>query len=148
MRVAAIMVFPQADLMEQFHDPLAFGLAFGELMDLQPFADDIADAHARIERRVGILKYNLHLPAHVAQLALRHRQKVFTLKKHLAAGGFDEPQNRSPQSRFAAARFADQPDRFAFIHIQTNAVDRFDRALVAREQATVDGKIFFQIADF
>ena len=56
-------------------------------MNLQSFADDIADAHARVERRVGILKDNLHLAPHVAQLALRHGQQIFAEKIDFAAVG-------------------------------------------------------------
>src|SRR5439155_10932003 len=67
MRVTRVMIFAQTNLMQQLHHPVAFGFAFGELVDFQPFADDIADAHARIERSIGILENNLHLAARVAQ---------------------------------------------------------------------------------
>ena len=74
MRVTAIMVLAQTDLTKQFDDPISFGLALGDFVNFQPFADDITDPHPRIERRIRILKNNLHLPPHIAQLALRHGQ--------------------------------------------------------------------------
>ena len=133
VRIAAVMILAQADLMEQLHHPLAFRFALGELVDFKPLADNIADPHARVERGVWVLKNNLHFAAHVAQFALRHSEKILTLKNHLAAGGLDQTQDRSPQGRFAAARLSDQTDGFALIDGQVDAVDGFDSALVARE---------------
>src|SRR5688572_21417439 len=74
MRVTTIMVLAQTDLTKQFDDPISFGPALGDFVNLQAFADDITDAHARIERRIRVLENNLHLPPHIAQLALRHGQ--------------------------------------------------------------------------
>ena len=102
------MVLAQTDLMQQLHHPLSFGFALGKLVNFQSFADDVADAHARIERSVGILENNLHFAAHVAQLAPRQRQEILAVEDHFAAGRLDQPENRSTQSRFAATRLADQ----------------------------------------
>ena len=69
MGITVVVIFSQTDLIEQFYDSIALGLAFGELMNLESFTHDVAHAHARVERGVGILKDDLHLPPRVAQLA-------------------------------------------------------------------------------
>src|SRR5713226_8045126 len=64
----------QPDHLEQLDQPFALLAAFGEFVDFDPLADDRADPHARIERRVGILKHDLHLLAQLAQLAASQRR--------------------------------------------------------------------------
>src|SRR5688572_16379480 len=39
MRITVIMVLAQTDLTKQFDDPVSFGLASGDLVNFQPFAD-------------------------------------------------------------------------------------------------------------
>jgi hypothetical protein len=46
--VTVVMILAEAYLMEQFDYPVALGFSFGEFVNFQTFADNIADAHARI----------------------------------------------------------------------------------------------------
>src|SRR5918998_5284305 len=87
MRVTAIMFLAQTDLTKQFDDSVSFGPALGDFVNFQPFADDITDAHSRVEGRIGILENDLHLPPHLAQLALRHGQQILTVEVNFTAGG-------------------------------------------------------------
>src|SRR5438132_587464 len=48
VRIAAVVVFSQTDLMEQLDHAFALGFALGKFVDLQAFADDVPYAHARI----------------------------------------------------------------------------------------------------
>ena len=66
--------------MEQFIDAFALGSALGKFVNFQTFADDIADAHPRVQRSIGILKNDLHLPSRVAEFALGQSQQVFPWK--------------------------------------------------------------------
>jgi hypothetical protein len=117
-------------------------------VNLQSLADDVAHPHTRVERSIGVLKNDLHLASHIAQLALGELQQIPALKDHLAAGRFDESKNRSAQSRFAAARLADQAQSLALVDGQTDVIDRFDHGFAAREKSLADGEVLFQVANF
>src|SRR6185312_16155181 len=52
----------EADIGERAHHArVALALRHGGMMDLQSFLDDVVDRHARRERAVRILKYDLHV---------------------------------------------------------------------------------------
>src|SRR5262245_22659323 len=109
VRITVVMIFAQAHLMQQFDDALPFGFAPGELVNFQTFADNVAHAHSRVQRRVRILKDDLHLPSRVAEFALRQRQKILPFEINFAAGRLNESQYGASQSRFATARLANDP---------------------------------------
>ena len=117
--------------------------AVGEPVDLQPLADDVADRHARIERGVRILENDLHLAAHLAQLALRASPAdVLPVENHFAAGGLDRAAgSRGPTVDLAAARFADQAERLARADVEATRRRRLSRApTVARTRPRATGK--------
>jgi hypothetical protein len=70
------------------------------------FADDVADLHRGIQRRVGILKDDLHLAAELAQLFLVEREHVLagevirpavgSIKRNRQRPTVDLPQPDSP----------------------------------------------------
>ena len=76
MRVTFRHIRKQPDLAEQFADAVeASLLLWNDTVDLQRFADDLADRHARVKRRIGILKDDLDLAAqatHLAAAVMRH----------------------------------------------------------------------------
>jgi hypothetical protein len=132
VRITVVMIFAEAHLPEQFDHPVALGSAPGEFVNFQAFSDDIADAHPRVQRSIGILKNDLHLPPRIAEFALGQSQQVFSLEINFAAGRLDEPKNGSSQCRLAAAGFADDAQGFAFLHAQTTPSTALT-ALIARE---------------
>src|SRR5690349_9292929 len=68
MRIAAHVIGLQPDGLEQADDALLeLALVLRQLMNDQGLADDGADAHARIERGVGILEDDLDVAAERAQ---------------------------------------------------------------------------------
>src|SRR5678816_417610 len=105
--VTVVMILAETHLMEQFINAFALGSALGKFVNFQTFADDIADAHPRVQRSIGILKNDLHLPPRIAEFTLRQGQQVFPLEVNLAAGRLNEPKNGSSQRRLAAAGLAD-----------------------------------------
>ena len=70
MRVALHLVGRQADALEQRGDALACAPSLrADAVDEQRLGDEVADAHARIERGVGVLEDHLHVAAHRLALA-------------------------------------------------------------------------------
>jgi hypothetical protein len=71
VRVAAHVVGVRPTRLEQLDDArLVLGASLRQLVDRQRLADDRADRHARVERRVGILEDDLHVARQGAQLVL------------------------------------------------------------------------------
>ena len=113
----------------------------------EAFADDLPDAHARIERRVRVLEDDLHLAAHLAHRRRVQRQQLAPLEGDAAAGRLDEPDKAAPERRLAATRFADQPNRLAVVNVETDAVDRLDLFAPVPEHPGPHREIFLQVAD-
>ena len=55
--------------------------------------------------------------------ALREFQDVLSLEAHFARGRLDEAQHAAPGRRLAAARLADQAERFARLDAERDVVD-------------------------
>src|SRR5262249_17960662 len=85
VRVAAHIIRPQTDGLEQIDDPL-FKLRPGlrQIVNDQGFADYRADAHARIERCIRVLKYDLDIAPQDAKLAGLKRSDIPAFKAYLA----------------------------------------------------------------
>ena len=81
----------------------------GELVDHQRLADDRADRHARVERRVRILEDDLHV-ARAARAARRLSSAVTSLPSNQTSPEVGSIRRRMqrPVVRLAAARLADQ----------------------------------------
>ena len=94
-----------------------------QLVHLERFGQDLAQALARVERGLRILEDHLHAqdigkPVGAAQLR-RRAALVQQLAGALAVQAGDHPS----QGRFAAAGFAHQAQHFAAAHRQRYAVD-------------------------
>src|SRR5215213_9931100 len=98
VRVAIHIVRVEADFPEQFGDALASLFLISYSVNNQWFRDDIAHAHARIERRVRVLKDNLHLLAQFSQLAASHCQHIAVIEDDFARGRLDQSQQTTPDS--------------------------------------------------
>ena len=88
-------------------------------MNDQPFLDDGANGHPRIERAERILKHDLQLSAQRLAAAAPGVSQVLAVEEDAAAGRFDQPQQGAAGGGFAAARLADQAERFAFVDVGT-----------------------------
>jgi hypothetical protein len=97
-------------------------------MDLHRFAKLQPDSEHRVEGGHRFLEDHGDLPAaHLAHLRVAQRQQISAGKTDAAArdaaGRFgNEAQDRQCADGFAAARFADDPDRLAFIDGIGNAI--------------------------
>src|SRR5260370_885981 len=146
VRITPHIIRPQADGLEQIHDAL-FKLppGFRQLVNDQGLANDRADVHARIERRIRVLKDNLDVAAQDAKLGRLQRSDILAFKMDLAPGRFDQAKHATPGGRFTTAGFANQPEGFAAVDVKIDTVDRMDAAGLTAEQAALEGKFLGQI---
>ena len=87
---------------------------------ISDFDQRVADRHARIEARVGVLEDHLHVPAEAPQLPRRHGGYVLAVEGDAPGGRFDEPQQQAPERRFAGARLADDAQDLAARDVERN----------------------------
>ena len=114
----------------------------------QSLAHDLADRQARVERRVGVLKDDLHLGAGGLELARPHREHIPAVELDLPPRGLDQPQQQATGRGFAAAAFAHQPEHLAPLDGERDAVDRLDLSDLTLEEPTVDREILDEVGDF
>src|SRR5205823_5084476 len=103
MRVALQRLRPEPDALEHVGDSVRALVAW-YAVDGEAFADEIADAHARVERAHRVLEDDLHVAPRRLQRPARERGHVAALERDRAGGGLDQPQQRAPERRLAAAR--------------------------------------------
>jgi len=113
-------------------------------VDYERLLDGGADADARIERRVGVLEDELDVSAVLFQLGFGQRQNILSLIEHLALRG-DQFQNRIAGRRLAAARFPDDAEGFAFIHVEIDILHRAHDIGGAPEERLVRGEVRRQV---
>ena len=111
--------------------------------------------HPRIERRERILKNHLHLPTKRTHAGVVQPVDSLALPPNFApqfdrrSAAAQQIQNGPGGCRFAAARFANQPERFAGANLKAHAVDGADKsALAAKQMAVGEREIDLQIAHF
>jgi len=75
--------------------------------------DGIAHRHARVQRRVRILKHHLHLPAQCIYGNPGSDADGIAIEHQFTAVGFDEMQHQAREGGFAATRFADDAECLA-----------------------------------
>ena len=89
-------------------------VAGASAVDAQRLGDDVADGHARVERRVRVLEDHLHPPAQRAQLrASRASVMSCAVERRSRPRSAREPQDRAAERGLAAALLADQAERLA-----------------------------------
>ena len=98
------------------------------------------DAHARIERRIGVLEDDLDVLAPRPQRSALEPCQVRAIEPYLPRGGIQQPQYPLPDRRLAASGLANQPERFSGGYRERDTVNRPDVGDDAPEHALVDGK--------
>ncbi len=114
VRIAIEVARIEADLLERFlylGEPLA---AVAVRVNDQPFFDDAADRHSRVERAVGVLEDDLHVAADGPQLRGPQVGDVVAVEHDAAGRRLEQPQDRAAGRGLAAAAFADEAERFAW----------------------------------
>ena len=103
VRIAVAHVACQADALEQLADAVVDLVAGHELVGQDRLGDDVAYAHARVERRVGILEDQLDVTAALLALCRRHLDEVLALEDDLAGRGGEQGGDHLADGRLAAA---------------------------------------------
>ena len=114
-------------------------------MDAERLADDIAGGHARIERGERVLEDDLHRAPVRPQLGLAEIGDVLAVDPDAAAGRLDQAQDAARHRRFAAAGFADQPERFPDAEREADAIDRMHGADLAAQDAAAHRIVFDEV---
>src|SRR5260370_7892003 len=91
MRVALRRARAQTDLLQQLADPFLPLLFAAEAVDDERLGQDVADPHARVERRIRVLEHELHRHALGSQLPSAQLRAV-------RAGEPDLPRPPLPQT--------------------------------------------------
>src|ERR1043166_1094093 len=102
MRVPVHVIGIETDTAQQTRDTLATFALRALFVNHERLGNDVANLHTRIQRRVRILKNDLHLAPHLAQLFLPKRENVASLKKNLARG--DRKSTRLNSSHVSESR--------------------------------------------
>jgi hypothetical protein len=97
-------------------------------------ADDLADALARVQRRLGVLEDHLHLPANRAQTLPAARGDVLALEAQRAPGRLQQPDEAARQRRLAATGLAHHAERLALVQRQRDVLDRMHLGHLAVDQ--------------
>ena len=97
-----------------------------QAMNFQWQRDDVGDAAARIQRRIGVLKHRLDA---LGKFARPQFLQIDSAQQHATRSRLEQAQQQTRQRRFAAARLADDAQHIARIQHQ---IDRIDRLQFAR----------------
>ena len=112
----------------------------------QALADDLLHRHARAEAAIGVLEHHLHLLAPWAHLLMVERVQGLTLEAN-AAAGVEQAQDRLAQGGLAGTGLADNPQGFAALHAEADAVHRAQVGL-GPEQPATEGELHAQVIHF
>src|SRR5438105_5141412 len=117
-------------------------------MNINRFAYDLLDGHARIERAVGVLEDHLEFSAAATKFPSGQAGDRFTVKIDLPGGGFNEANDGPTESGFATAALADESDRLACRYGQAYVINRFDICPDPAEQTVLHREMDLEILNF
>ena len=91
---------------------------------IERLPDDRAHAHARVQRRIRILKHDLKMPARAAQARAADSARTSRSLNVISpeVGSISRRMHR-PVVVLPAAGFADQPERLAGLNVKRDVVD-------------------------
>ncbi len=148
VRIAPGMFGQQADDFQQLAPARGARRGVADLVHPQRLGQDFADGHARIERGVGVLEDDLHVPAQPAQLVLVEVGDLLALEAHRARRRVHQAQDQASGGRLAAAGFADQRQRLAAGDLEADVLDGAHEAdHLAADQAAADREMLDQAVD-
>ena len=108
--------------------------------------DDVADAHARVERSVGVLEDQLDVLAVALALGAFHGREVVPVEDDRARGGREQVHEHLAHGGLAAARFAHKPERLAAADLEAHVVDGLHVGRGSTEEVRLGGEALGQVA--
>ena len=109
----------EADEVDELPAALADPFGLDDLVHAHDLGERLLHGHAGIQRRVGVLEDDLHVPP-LGALPLQR----LSAKADLARGRLVDPDDAAPERRLAAARLPHEPEDLALRDRQVDAVDR------------------------
>jgi hypothetical protein len=128
----------EADEAEEVLDACASPRPIPQAMDDERLFDDLPSAHARVQRRVRILKHDLHVPAGLAHPLTRQREHVVTAKPDGAARRFNKAQDAASGCRLPAPGLSDETERFPLIDAEAHVVDGANGRAVSKQSSATN----------
>ncbi len=146
VRISLRELGAEPDLAEGLPDTIVGFAAVGDFMDDEPFTDRVAHRAARIERRIRVLKDELHALPQAAKRLGAERQHIRSIEGHGAGRHRDEPEQCARGGRLAAARLAYQRQRLAAGDREGHAIDGPHPTVRTAEHAARQRKLYMQVA--
>ena len=114
---------------------------------LQALADAVADRRAWVEAGVRVLEDDLHPPPVRLQRGALDLGDVLAIEQDGARRRVDEAQEQPSDRGLAAARLADEAERFAATDLEADAVHGLDEADLPLEDPAVDREVLHEVLD-
>ena len=135
----------EADQLEQLVHPVIDVLLRQDLVGEDGLGDDLADGHARIQARIGILEHQLDIAAHRTALPRAQRGDIATLEEDYAAGRFEQAADHLADRGLAAAGFSDQAEGLAAANGEAHVVYRLDEGGRPAEEVRVGNEALGEV---
>src|SRR6266849_8346288 len=123
MRIAVVEIGVEADDLQQLLHALVALATAHDAEVVQGLGDDVADRHARVQRRERVLEDHLQLPAVLAQLLAAQLGQLYVAEEDLARGRRNQLRHQPRQRRLSASGLADEAQRLALADLKAAAVD-------------------------
>src|SRR5690606_26378689 len=137
VRVTVPTVRIQAHFLQRLDDHLLPLLWRADAVDLQSFADDLRNRHARAQTAEGVLEYHLELAPGRAYCLLAQAVQPLPVAFYQALA-LDEAQQRQTQCGLAGTALADDAQRLPRLQAETGVGDRLHMPHGALEHALAD----------
>jgi hypothetical protein len=116
-------------------------------MNFERFGENGADAEARIEGVIGVLKNHLNLFSVGAEFGTSEGTDGLALVGNGTGGGIDEADDGATEGRLARTAFADEAEGGTLFDGEGNIVEGFDHTGLALKESRFDGKVDGEIGD-
>ncbi len=147
MGVAIDMSARHAYLLEQLDDAIT-DLPMAERgVCLKRLADNAQHTHPGIQRGVGVLKHDLHIPAHPSQPPARQAEHVCSLEEYLPTCGLDKTQETTSNCGLSAAGLTHEAKGCPAPDVEGYAIHRPHDARVSSKKSSGLDEVLHQVAD-
>src|SRR5262249_37989009 len=147
VRKAVRVLRAQADRAQQLVDAAAALASPVQVVHAERLRDDLPHGHARVERRVRVLKDDLQLPAHFAHPPSGEARDVLPVEDDLSVGRLEELDHGAAERRLSAAGLADEAERLPRAQREIDAVDGVHLADAPLEDAGHDREVLEEPLD-
>jgi hypothetical protein len=120
--IATSMLLSKSDLLEQVGDAYSGRRPLGQPMDTESLPDDCTDRQPGVERRIRVLKNDLHATSKAAELDRTKGQHIRAVELNLSRRRLDETQRAPTSGRFTTSRFPDKCQSLAAIQRECDSV--------------------------